>query len=297
MKRIIISLILPALAAVAASAQSMPSLLIPGDPVSASVAGSGIAREATAFAVNDNASAMSLSSGTFAASASYGMWAPEAADSRLVNAGAYCRLGARAALGFSGSYIIDRQMNITGSDGIVTGTFSPKDIVARVGFSYLITDCLSAGVTAKMIYSSIGPDISGTAFGGDISVMYRQGALSAAAAVCNLGTAINYGGASWSMPAYAKAGAAYSVIGLTLSAEADYLFEGAFAAALGAEYGIADIAFLRAGYHYGARDKGLPSFASVGLGVKYAGVELNAACLLASRTLANSLLLGLGYRF
>ncbi len=297
MKRIIISLFLPALAAVAASAQSMPSLLIPTDPASASVAGSGIARDATSSAVADNASAMSFSSKTFAVGASYGMWAPEAADSKLADVGAYYKFGGKFALGLSGSYIADHQTNITNANGLVTGTFSPKDIVARVGVSYLITDCLSAGVTAKMIYSSIGPDISGTAFGGDISIMYRREALSAAAAVCNLGTAINYGGESYSMPMLVKAGAAYTVVGLTVSAETDYLFEGAFAAALGAEYNIADIAFLRAGYHYGAKDKGLPSFASVGLGVKYAGFELNVAYLLASQTLCNTLQLGLGYSF
>ena len=297
MKRILSTLILSAAAFAAASAQSMPSLLIPTDPISASVAGSGIAREATAYAVADNASAMAFTSGTFAVAASYGMWAPKAADSQLINAAGYYRLSDKAVLGLSGTFCIDRQTSITNANGAVTGTYSPKDIVARVGASYLITDCLSAGVTAKMIHSSIGPDLSGTAFGGDVSVMYSQNSLSASLAVCNLGTAIKYGSTSYSMPMYARAGAAYSAVGLSVSAEADYLFEGAFAAALGAEYSIADIAAVRAGYHYGAKDKGIPSYASVGLGVKYAGVELNAAFLLASKTLGNTLLLGLGYSF
>ena len=297
MKRIFITVSIFAALSLSASAQSMSSLLIPVDPVSASLASSAAAGEATAFAAAVNASAMSFSADRFKAAVSYGSWAPDAADSKAVNAGAFFRLGERASLGFTGSYFLDREMEISSATGAVTGTFTPKDIVARLGFSYLITDCLSAGVTANVISSSVGPDLSGTAFGGDISVMYRQNGLNAVLGLCNLGTSISYGGDSYSMPMYARAGAAYSVAGLTLSAEADYLTEGAFSAAAGAEYNIADIAFLRAGYHYGAEDMGLPSFASAGLGLKFAGVELNAAYLLASDTLGGTLLLGLGYSF
>ncbi len=297
MKKIISTLILSAAAVIAASAQSMPSLLIPTDPVSASVAGSGIAREATSAAVADNASAMSFSSKTFAVGASYGMWAPEAADSKLANVGAYYKLGSKFALGLSGTYVIDHQTNITNANGFVTGTYSPKDIVARVGASYLITDRLSVGVTAKMLHSAIAPELSGKAFGGDVSLSYRAGSLSAAAAVCNLGTAITYGHESYSMPMLAKAGAAYTIAGLCVSAEADYLFEGAFAAALGAEYSLKELLYIRCGYHYGSKDKGMPSFASAGLGVKFAGFSVNAAYLLASETLGGSLMIGLGYSF
>jgi hypothetical protein len=297
MKKIVITLSIFAALSLSVSAQNMPSLFIPIDPEAASLAVSSAAREATAFATADNASAMSFSQSKFRGGVSYGMWAPDAADSKAVNAGAFLRLGEKAAVGFTGSYISDRQMSITSATGAVTGTFTPKDIVARVGFSYRFTDFLSAGVTAKVLSSSIGPDLSGTAFGGDISAMYSSNGLNATLALCNLGTAIKYGSESYSMPMYAKAGAAYSIVGLTVSAEADYILEGAFNAALGAEYNIADIAFLRAGYHYGAEDKGLPSFASVGLGLKYIGIEFNAAYLLASETLGGTLMFGLGYSF
>ena len=297
MKTITAAFILSFASIVAASAQSMPSLIIPVDPVSASLAGSGIAREATAFAVVDNASAMAFSQKEFALSAAYGAWAPETADSRHVSAGAFFRIGERVTAGVAGSYLADRSMDITDDGGVVTGSFSPGDIVAGAGVSYLLTDGLSLGVSGKLLRSVIAPDMSGTAFGGDVSLSYRRGALSAAAAVCNLGTSISYGSGSYAMPACVKVGVACTVAGLLLSAEAGCLFEGALGAALGAEYGIADIAFLRAGYHYGAENRGLPSFASAGLGVKLAGVEFNAACLLASDTLGGTLLLGLGYSF
>ena len=85
--------------------------------------------------------------------------------------------------------------------------------------------------------------------------------------------------------------------GLKAAAEFAYLFEGAFGASLGAEYCYADIVSARAGYHLGSKDKGLPSYASIGLGAKYFGVGLNLAYLLASDTIGGSFLAGLSYSF
>ncbi len=297
MKKIVSTIFISAVTLLAAHAQSMPSLFVPSDPIASSVAGSNIAREATAFASADNASAMSFSSKTFAIASSYGMWAPDAADIKVVSLGAFFRTGQRVRVGVSGSYLADNAMNITNANGAVTGSFSPKDIVARAAVSYLLTDVVSVGVSGKFLSSSIGPNLSGTAFGVDVSVMYSQNGLNAALALCNLGSSISYGGDSYAMPAYARAGAAYSAGSLTLSAEADYLMEGAFSAGFGAEYSLKELLFLRAGYHYGSKDKGLPSFASVGLGMKFAGVQLNAAYLLASETLAGTLAIGLGLSF
>ena len=68
-------------------------------------------------------------------------------------------------------------------------------------------------------------------------------------------------------------------------------------AAFGVEYGIADIVFVRGGFHYGDNAKGIPTYASLGLGVQFAGVHLDAAYLTASKTLRNSLQISLGYAF
>lgn len=297
MKKTVSTILISAVTLVAASAQSMPSLFIPSDPTAAALSGSTLAREATSFAAADNASAMSFSSKTFAIASSYGMWAPKAADSKVIGIGSFFRVAERVRVGLVGSYLSDNPMNVTNANGAVTGSFSPKDIIARAAVSYLLTDELSLGVGGKFVSSSIAPDMSGTAFGGDVSVTFRQNGLTAALALCNLGSSISYGKDSYAMPTLVRAGGAYCKGSLVLSAEADYLLDGAFGAALGAEYGIADIAFLRAGYHYGAEDKGLPSFASAGLGVKFAGVELNVAYLLASETLGGTMTFGLGYSF
>lgn len=283
--------------ALAASAQALPSLLVGADPAAAATGGSALARAADAFAVDNNAAAMSLSSRDFGVAASYGIWAPGTADNMLAGLGFYFKLNDRMALGFSGRMLRDKPYDITSATGQVTGSFAPGDLLAGAGFSFAVADGLSLGVTGRFTSSSIAPEMKGSAIGADITAMYAGESFSAAAGLCNLGTPVSYGGASYAQPALVRAGGAFSASGLTASAEADYLLSGALMAGLGLEYCIADIAFLRAGYHYGDASKALASFASLGLGLQFSGVSLDLAFLTASDTLANTLLFGVGYSF
>ena len=299
MKKIILSILVAcAMPALSASAQALSSLLIPSAPEYAAMGGASVALEAGAFAAENNAAAMSLSDDSFAVAAGYGLWAPETAGSQLAGLGAFARVGERVGIGLSGRYTMEKPMNISSAAGGILGTFAPSELGANLAVSVKVIDGLSVGVTGKFVRSSIGEELSGSAFGADISVAWRKDGLSAGAAVCNLGSKVKYGDSSYSMPMLVKAGAAYGAdFGLTASVEADYLFSGAFAAGLGLEYNLFDIGFLRAGYHYGDKSQGLASFASLGAGVQFAGVELSAAWLTASPTLGNSLLFSLGYSF
>ncbi len=278
-------------------AQSMQSLFIPVDPVTEGLAGSTIAKDAAAYAAADNASAMSFSNYRFRSSLSYGMWQPSVADVSTFSAGAFIKMNDRVALGFTASYILDKETSITNINGAVTGVYAPKDIIVRVGASYLLGESISLGLSTRLLHSSISPEMSGNAIGADLSAMLRKNFWSASVALCNLGTSINYGTESYAMPALLRAGGAASVAGFTFSGEADYLFEGAFSAAAGAEYGFADMVFARLGYHYASADKGLPSFASTGLGIKLYGISLDLAYLFLSETLRNSLNISIGYSF
>ena len=296
MKKTVISFLF-ALSALVASAQSAPALLIGADPVAYGRGGASVAAAAGAYAVDNNAAAMSLSENKFDIAATYGMWSPKAADNTLVGLGAFFRINDKIAVGLSGRMLRDKPYDVATPSGQVTGQFTPNDIVAGLGVSYAVTDNISLGLTGRMLYSTIGEDLSGTAFAGDLTAMYAKDAFSAALGVCNLGSALSYGGESYALPMFAKAGAAYSVSGFTASAEVDYLFSGALMAGVGAEYCIVDIVSLRAGFHYGDAAKAIPTYASVGLGVKFAGVHLDAAYLLASKSLGNTLAISLGYAF
>ena len=283
--------------ALVASAQALPSLLIGADPQAAATGGSSIARVADAYAVDNNSAAMALSDKEFSVAASYGMWAPNTADNMLAGLGFFYRLNDRMAVGFTGRMLRDKPYDITSVTGQVSGSFAPSDLLAGVGFSYAISDGLSLGVSGRFTSSSIAEGMKGTAIGADITALYSRNSFSAAAGLCNLGTPISYGAGTYAQPMLVKAGAAYSASGLTASAEVDYLFSGALMAGLGVEYCIADIASLRAGYHYGDPAKALASYASLGLGLEFSGFSLDLAFLTASETLGNSLLFGIGYSF
>ena len=55
---------------------------------------------------------------------------------------------------------------------------------------------------------------------------------------------------------------------------------------------------VRAGYRYGGKSV-IPSFTSVGIGLKFVGITLDVAYLMADKTspMRNTLEFGLGYRF
>ena len=295
--RKIIAVIVLMTSALAASAQALPSLLVGADPAAAAMGGSALARPADAFAVDNNAAAMALSSKDFNVAASFGMWAPNTADNMLAGLGFFYRLSDKMALGFSGRMLRDKPYDITSATGQVTGSFAPSDLLAGLGVSFAVTDGLSLGVTGRFTSSSIASDMKGSALGADITAMYSGESFSAAAGLCNLGTPVSYGGASYAQPMLVRAGGAFSASGITASAEADYLFSGALMAGLGLEYCVAGIASIRAGYHYGDTAKALASYASLGLGLQFSGISLDLAFLTASETLGNSLLFGLGYSF
>ena len=293
-----IALISAALLAAPLYAQSYLNLLEGCDPESFAVGAASVARPAGVHAAGVNAASMSLSDKTVMSGASYSSWAPKTAGSNIIGLGAWGKVGGGFAVGLDARYVIGQRYDVMDESGIVKGQDSPKDIIADAAVSYKVTDAFSVGAAAKIVHSNLGAGISSTAFGIDLGIAYSHDSFSAALAASSLGTTLDYGSSNpVPLPAIIKAGAAYSVAGLTASVEADYLFDGAFMAGLGFEYAMNDLAFLRAGYHYGDQKKALVSFASAGLGLKFYGVEFNACYLFASEALRNTVMFGLGYSF
>lgn len=275
-------------------AQSVPSLLVPGDA-------SGVVAPIVLFnadkAFENNPAAAALSPKRIGVWGEFAMWAPATAGTTIYGGGASMRFGDKYAVALSYKSLNDRPYEIVSVSGSVTGSFTPKDNIISMGAAYKVLPELSAGLMLSYVTSEIGVDMKGSAICASLSVYYTKEALTAGASLRNLGGKINWGGDSYALPLTASAGAAYSVAGFKAGLELSYLFEGAFGAGLGAEYTVKDIATFRAGYHLGDKAKGLASFASVGLGVKFAGVSLDLAYLLASETLGGSLLAGLSYSF
>ena len=279
------------------SAQGVNFLNINPDPVASALAGTGIARTADAFAIENNVAATALGGPTMAVAAGYGMWQPKAANAKLLSAAGYYRISEKFAIGLQFKDLLYSSYDIVASDGRTKGTFSPTEMTVGLGLSYRIANGFSAGISLRYVGSSLAEEAKGSAFGADIALKYEKDAFQAGLSVCNVGTPINYGGENYAQPGIVRGGAAYSVAGFTAGAEVDYLFSGALMAGLGLEYTIADIVSLRGGFHYGDAAKAMPMYASLGLGLQFAGLHLDAAFLLASKTLGNTLMVSLGYAF
>jgi opacity protein-like surface antigen len=139
------------------------------------------------------------------------------------------------------------------------------------------------------------------AFNADVFLMTKISGIKATLGVANLGTGITSGDMKFSLPASAVLGVGYEKTfaqkhGIDVSLDADYFFKGGFAASVGAEYTFNDLVSARAGYRYGGNTV-IPSYASVGVGAKFAGVKLDVAYLIASGAMKNTLALSLGYSF
>ena len=281
-------------------AQALPSLLVNSDPQAMGAAGIS-ALGSRAYSLQGFAAGTALMDDIAAAGVSYGSWQPDAAADKILSASAAVLLKEKFSVAIEYKNFAQPSYEVTGATGSisqVTPTFTPKESSFALGLGYRIMDGLSAALTVRSTSSVLATNAKASVIGVDVSAMYAKNAFQAGLAVCNIGGKVNYGGSDYSQPSLVKAGGSYEVIdGLKAAAEFAFLFEGAFEASLGAEYCYADIVSVRAGYHLGSKDKGIPSYASVGLGAKYAGIGLNLAYLLASDTLGGSFLAGLSYNF
>lgn len=296
MKKVIILLFACALSLGQAASQTLSFLQITQDPAIAGLAGAGVAVRSISPLENNLADA-ALGQDKLRVAASYTLWQPKVDKYGLVGASASFRVIPKLAVAVSVKGFLSPAYQVASANGQAGGSFKPMDLSFAAGAAYQISKNFSAGVDAKFLTSSLGEGLKGNTVAFDASLKFASKSLEAGLVLSNLGGKIKYGEASYSLPMAAKAGAAYTISGFTASLEADYVFSAGFMAGLGVQYAFKDMLFARAGYHYAASDKLLPSHAAVGLGVKFAGVSLDATFLLASSTLTGTLAFGLGYSF
>lgn len=271
-----------------ASAQNMQFLGICSDAASSATAAASVAAKADAYAADHNPASMALSQARFATALSYGLWQPSLAGTSILSASMFTRIGERMAVSADFKDLLYKPYDLVTSDGKVSGSFGPSELAVGLGFAYAISDGLALGARARFASSSIAPEAKASAPAFDLAVMYASGGLRAGLNVSNIG--------GKTVPMSVRAGAAYDISIVTVSAEADYLLAGAVMAGIGAEVRpIKEIA-LRAGYHYGDATKAIPSYLSLGAGARFAGVSLDAAYLM-SGNLGGSLMATLGYSF
>ena len=302
MNKIYTSLLAVAIFAGHASAQTLPSLLVGSDASALGIATTSVGKVLGAYSLESNVASMSFGEDKFAAGASFGLWQPDYAKDKVISVGATYRLGERFAIGLQYKDFRQPSYDIVSESGSVKDSFTPSETIIAFGVAYSITNFISVGVTGRMVKSTLGEDAAASVLGADAALFFKKDALSAGLSVNNLGGKVNYGGDDYDPPMLARLGAAYRIgnpnaSAVTPSVEADVLFKGGFMAGVGVEYSYRSMLFARGGFHYGDKKKAVPTYASLGLGIRFLGVSLDVAYLTASDILGNSISFGLGYRF
>lgn len=290
-----ISILISALACVAASAQGGSFLLY----------NSEAANMATAqFALEHIPALEALSGKAMDISASYGIWAPEDAGTSMISLNGYGNTG-KVSIGLQGRYNLGQDYTLTSSQAKPMGYFTPVDFALGLTFAYRISDCFALGAKAAYIYSSIGPEAQGSTASFDLSAAYKKGEFEAIFALKNLGPALKFSSTGCKLPTIAALGGRWQRGGFAALAEASCLFSGHFLAGIGAEYTFAEIVSLRAGYHFASTSTAssvkiyapVPSYFSAGLGVTYRGAKFSAAYIPRTSSTSSAALFTLSYSF
>lgn len=309
MKLKLVSIAACALLTVSAAAQdntiALPWSRIDHNPVTLGMATAGYADlGAAAWASFRNPAVLGMAPVTLDAAASWAGWMPSSDEGMLshINAAAAYRFG-KMGIALGASYMPGKEYEVFTLAGVSEGKFTPSDMQINAGFGYEIMTDLSVGVNVRYLKQTLTKDNDYTSFAGDFAVIYRTGDITTALGLSNFGTGIeDAAGNKYDIPASMTIGTTWDAAiapdhGLKASVDADYYFSGDFTAVLGAQYAFKNMLFARAGYHLATDHAVLPSFLTVGLGVSYAGLSLDAAYITANDALGNSFCLGLRYSF
>lgn len=305
--KIIKTILVAAAAAVSyvAGAQALPYVAVEKGAASLAKAGADLTETSSiAASAFGNVAAVPFSELKADFSAGYTMWQPAASKSNIITAAGAYNLGGKLGIAAGFSYGMNPTYEVTDGTGASVGTFSPSDMQIGAGVAYRVIDFLSVGANIGYASSSLAQGYSYGAVAADVFAMAVFSDLRLTLGVADLGSGVaSASGTKFSLPSSVALGAGYGKSfaekhDVEVLIDANYYFAGGLAAALGAEYTFNDLVSLRAGYRYGGKSP-IPTFASVGAGVKFSGVKLDLAYLLAGADspMKNTLAISLGYSF
>lgn len=286
-----------------AGAQALPFTAAETDAASLGTAGADLTQTSSiAYASFSNAAAIPFSDAKMDVAAGYNMWQPSSVGSSMINVGAAYNMNNKLGVAVGFLYGMNPAYDIADASGAVKGQFKPSDMHMNVGVAYRFLPFLSVGANVGYATSSLAKDYSYGALAADVYAMAQFSGLKVTAGVANVGTSVKAkNGTAFSLPTSVAFGAGYEmsfadVHSVDVLLDADYYFCGSFAAAAGAAYTFKDLVVVRAGYRYGGASP-IPSYASVGAGVKFAGAKLDLAYLIGSSAMKNTLAITVGYSF
>ncbi|MGE0092542.1 MAG: PorV/PorQ family protein [Bacteroidales bacterium] len=285
--------------------QSAGFTLISTDARTFGLGGNSTAVVSNAFGFYNNSASLVFSADKGALAASYSSWMPQTMDNSIVAGSGFFKIGKKSAISFGYNNFAYQEVEIIDQFGSGRGMFTPKESLFGAGFSYMLSNNFSASANLKFISSDIGGNDAASAFAADLNLFYQKESLNLGFSLSNIGSSLDYGNGPHSLPSNAKIGASYIK---NVSDNSTLLFTGqagmvlkesALMAGAGLEYAFKQILFLRIGAHYGDEEKSIPSYLSVGTGLKIYGINLDFAYLTgkSDSPLGNSFCISMGYNF
>lgn len=280
--------------------QVLPSLQVVPDAEAFGRAGISAASEATAFAWENNASALAFSDKRILSGITYGLWTPSVSGSKILSASFGWKKD-RLSLGLLGKTFRSPAYELYDDNGVanqIVERFSPSETILGIGGAYRIIPGLSVGLVARMVSSSLAVDAKATALSADISATFRKDEFQAGLVLAHIGTPVKYSesGNSYPQPTMIKAGMSYEAVkGLHLLTQVDWLFSGTLMAGVAADYWWKDSIGVRAGYHLGSGSQGTASFATVGMGGRIKGFQVDAGWAFLGENHQNTVFITISY--
>jgi hypothetical protein len=194
-------------------------------------------------------------------------------DSRTEFLGAAASLDSSNALGFSINTTTVSDIEIRTRPGPAEGSFTSRNLSIGASYAHAFAPEISVAVTAKLLYEKIlVDDAMGLAFDAGIQIEDILPSLSVGASVANIGDMSPLADVASTLPALARAGAAYEIelpsitSNVCLAGDLLHVFpEGSTFFNAGGEFTYQEVASLRGGYQFGASGRGL----TLGAGFRY----------------------------
>ena len=196
---------------------AVPFLRLASDARTAGMGDVGVATDPDANSIFYNGGKTVFNESKYGIGLTYTPWLSELDVKSLyqISLSAFYKLSDKEAISFGVRNFSQGTFTFTDNMGQDVKTFKPNDIAIEAGYSRKLSQKMGIGLSVRYIGSKLADNsvISsykrGNAVAADLSAFWMKKAWNFGLALTNLGTKINYGGASSYIPANLALGAAY----------------------------------------------------------------------------------------
>lgn len=292
MKKIIICMFSSMILSLSANSQTL-HLNSSNDAKVSALGSVGVSSKSSAFSVFNNVAATAIYGDIAAVGIVYGKWQPSFTNADIMSFGSYVKLNSRLSIALGYRYEALPKQDIINNEGNMDGSFTSNGMSIDLGVAYSLITNLAIGVNIRHTNVSIY-EMKSSSFLADIHLFYKYKRFNGGLVINNLGSEKNL----ILSPVNIKVAGEYSILSdniqhqLTSHLQLGYILPEEYASLVGGvglEYGYISSYFIRVGYNYADYTKYTPDNVSVGIGVEFKSIALNAAYLISTNNVAGSI--------